>query len=205
MLCRVNRIAVFVFLGLIAIYSPQVALASTILTYTGNNFTTIGDIALIPGQYDTTMKVTVSIELASPLGVNFDDTVTPLHAMFNDGRQTFIDPPDPSCLPFPGPPCGFYHFTTDSFGSIEFWNLLALTHPEGDVVATEIRTSNNGINPLDRGFISIPLHRDAGSDEAAVSTPGTWSVAAPEPSSFTLLLIGLAGLGYHIRKRRMTS
>ena len=191
-----NFIAALVTVGLIATYSPQVASAHSILTYTGNHYTQTFDTSTIPGTYDTTMFVSATIELANDLGANFNGAVTPLHFSANDGRFTITDL-------FPS---SVFHFTTDAAGAITKW-YLEVHESFGGVQGLIIQSAHDTavLNAVrDLGDISVFA---TGADDGGIvgDSGGSWAVApvaaVPEPSTFSLLVIGLVGLGFQLRKR----
>ncbi len=193
---RFNSTAALVTFGLIATCSPQVATATSILTYTGNPYTTIVDTNTISGTYETTMFVSATIELASDLGANFDATVTPLHFSVNDGRFTITDL-------FPS---SLFHFTTDAAGAITKWYFEV--HESFDSLQGLIIQSAHDLvvfgTVRDTGSILV---FSTGEGDAGIvqDSGGRWVVGAvaavPEPSALTLLVTGLVGLGFRLRKR----
>ena len=74
--------------------ATSVANASTVYTYTGNNFLGIIDNPAPAGSYTTSMSVTCSFTLQDPLLANLpltDITADLLGFSFNDGRNTITN------------------------------------------------------------------------------------------------------------------
>src|SRR5215510_1003918 len=82
-----------VLLAIGVAYFPSTAFANTILTYTGNNFTTFHDSDFVPGKYDNTMFVSATFELLNPLPPNLKlNTHIPIvHWSISDGRNSLSD------------------------------------------------------------------------------------------------------------------
>ena len=97
------------------------ASASEFYSYTGNNY------ALVSGgssggapPYDTSMRITATLEFASSLPPNLVDAdVIPISFLFDDGVNTITENSDIEQQTF--------RFSTDAFGNITFWNVSVRT------------------------------------------------------------------------------
>ena len=93
------------------------ASASEFYSYTGNNYEIV--LGGAP-PYDTSMRVTATLEFASPLPANLEDAdVIPISFRFNDGVNTITENSDIADQTF--------RFSTDGFGDIVQWNVSART------------------------------------------------------------------------------
>jgi len=92
------------------------AMASEFYRYTGNNY----DAIFGPAPYDTSMRVTATLELSSVLPPNLVDAeVIPISFDFNDGVNTITENSDIEERTF--------RVSTDASGNITFWNVSAKT------------------------------------------------------------------------------
>jgi hypothetical protein len=196
---RYRFVAVSLAVAMIVASSPRFASANAILSYTGKPFTSIVDSAAIPSAYDTTMFISVRIELANPLGANWD--VMPLYGMYavvhwmvSDGRDVFTD------INY-----SFLHsfqFSTDGTGAITGW-FLRVGQPDSP---RDIFSGSGFFPAVDYGSICLISSCGPGNTDVGVNTfsPGTWvqSVSVPEPSTLNCLLVALAGLGFALRKTK---
>jgi hypothetical protein len=203
--------------------------ASTTYTFSANNYSTIGNFASCStgpcASYTTSMKISGSFTLASPLPPNFsggDITSRVIAYSFTDGVNTITNS-DPSARVFQ------FGVTTDASGNInvasilvEKWQSGSSPHTVGDRFAqinlngpTIIEALNNlpciavgggtasGVSDL---CLLTPLDS---SSSSAFATLGSWSVGpnglptTPVPPSFILALIGLVSIGlYQFRRLR---
>jgi hypothetical protein len=188
-------LATVVAVGLLIALTPQFASADSILTYIGNPYTGIGDSPLIAGSYDTTMYVSAEIDLQFALAGNCSSCiVTPAKFSLNDGRFSVTDSTVGASSHF--------EFWTDSSGNITMWNVSAFVLAGGDLQPS-IQTYfvNNTYNDAGQYSTSHFQNNDFGANN---TSHGTWSIqnaSVPEPTSVTLVAIGLTCLGIRLRKR----
>ena len=193
--------------ALLATILLPISLAAETYTYTGNDFTLVGNFSS-PPVYSTSDFVTITFTTAAPLPGNlgpgpYDDfvNVVPLSWSFSDGVQS--------------------DNSTDTNAHAEFY---LITNASGQIIDWDV--SDEWPNTLhgaeiDSGYdsyhdTSVDFAADPEGDYASsidyydpVGTPGTWSAAptpTPEASPFALLLLGgagMCGIGYlRSRKRR---
>jgi hypothetical protein len=164
----------------LALLGLSAANANVILTYTGNDFTTLSP-PFAPNPYTATDKVTASITLANPLGDNLNlALVTPLAFSLNDGVQTITDASSLAVKEF--------LFSTDSAGAITAWvvEVRPSAHPG------LINTTNAPFPNMIRD-IAEAANQFGGTFDALVEhEPGKWTtsnvaVAAPTPAQLSLL------------------
>ncbi len=158
--------------------------ASVILTYTGNNFTSVS------GSYTTSDHITGVIELASPLGKNLSlADVTPTSFSFSDAHQTFTEATSLSLVNF--------EFSTDGSGIITGWAITLQMGSKEDA----IDTGNFPVLVADLAGLNSDNAGGVGNN------PGTWSVrtdSTPEPLTVSIFGAGLAG-AIAMRRRRAKS
>jgi hypothetical protein len=190
--------------------------ANTTYTYVGNNFTQIEDLPRPAGAFDTSMSVSGSFTLASPLAPNAfiaDLSSQVLAFSFSDGRHTLTEVDlDPDFFTLFG-------VKTDANGQFERWAMFVqqtktLKVPDG---ADILIFSNNDPDALFSGSPSIQDFGDLGvcqvfdppgichtlADTASVTNaPGVWTSASstpvPAPASLGLLAVSvltLVGVG----------
>ena len=165
----------------LALLTSPAAHANVVLTYTGNDFTSFRP------PYTSTDKVTASITLANPLGDNFPlARVTAIMFSISDGVQTITN-----TNPAAGP---LFEFSTDATGDIVNWFVQVAA------VVLIIESGNLGLGSV-RDQTSNPLlFGDNFGD------PGTWtSTVVPEPSTWLMMLLGFAGLGFMGYRRGFTA
>ncbi|HEY4009301.1 MAG TPA: PEP-CTERM sorting domain-containing protein, partial [Acidobacteriaceae bacterium] len=169
---------------------PLPMLADTGYSYTGNYFDTLQDGIGGTTPYTTSDRVTGSFLVSSPLGDNFNGTVTPTGYSFSDGVNT-DDPTDSGIVDFA--------ITTDATGEITSWNINVGSGPAFGSSFLEFYS-----------ITSDSITGDSASDflggGASNTSPGTWSnpyyvAATPEPGSIALLGTGLLGLAGMVRRK----
>jgi len=182
--------------------SALAANAEVVYTYTGNNYN------YAPyGGYDTTMRLTGSFTLDKALGSNLNGLPVALASFeFNDGINTITD----STAAYQ-----VFRFWTNSIGEITNWVVELRT------VVSSSSLPLNGIGV----FMRTDGSRDSGSvyqrtagapgdswgyqliNYAYIeSHPGMWTVEqvtpVPEPSTWAMMILGFAGVGYMAYRRR---
>jgi MYXO-CTERM domain-containing protein len=167
----------------IALLSSPAAHADVILTYTGNDFTSVS------GPYTTADRVTASINLAIPLADNLNlAPVTPLAFSLGDGVQTITNAPIRTDSSFA--------FTTDATGTIIDWRIdVRVVALPNDIVTTG-GPAGQGI---DEGII------DPVQVGSVFGDPGTWTTSAsavPAPPLSNLAAFGVLGLAFLWRRGR---
>jgi hypothetical protein len=185
-------------------WGPINARANTVYSYTGNDYTVTSDGTPPSGAYDTTMSISGSFTLASPLSANLPVTdLTPnvLSFSFFDGRNTITNlNQDPSLTSFT--------VTTDATGRIDQW-LLELNTPQPAIDGAISYTMNSEYfsgSAQDAVFTAqcvtsiSPSCAERLSDFAEVLTRGNWIAttvpsATPLPGALPLFATGLGALG----------
>lgn len=155
--------------------------ASVVYQYTGNNFNSFSS----PTSYDSSMMVTITLELPSILAPNFNSAVSPISFSFEDSNQIIDNTNATSTL---------FNFETDATGNILSWAVAAAIDSEFKAIHSLKHFSNSDAGE-DYGGISQ-------SDWGAISnTPGAWSVV-PIPAAFYLFGSGLLCIVSIARKRK---
>lgn len=210
------RISNLFFLTLAAVGLASMSEAATVTyTYTGNNFTNFTpDTPLVPGSYDSSMRISGFVTLNAPLAPNLvastsdaDNVIaSAVDFSFNDGRQTF----DTADFGLVG--AAVISFSTDALGTITGWK-----------VQFDRRASATNLGDIAGGFGSDSSSFDAGtlgicasqptctnfpSEGFFVSTPGFWTVSkdgltpVPLPAGLPLILTAMAGFGVVAKRKR---
>jgi hypothetical protein len=167
---------------------------ATTYAYTGPDFITISDLTPPAGTYTTSMSVTGSFTVASPLGDNFSGNASPTSFSFSDGRSTITNSNATSAQ---------FNLQTDASGSITGWDIILFIIPSLDLTGTQshhIETTNalGGDSAFidecvaDNGSECTSTNADSASSAGA--PPGTW-VVTPLPAALPLFATGLGGLG----------
>jgi hypothetical protein len=198
-----------VLIALCALVLASSARADFVYSYVGNSYTSpnITDTTLVPGAYDTSMKITGSLTLMFELDANLNNSPTFLSGTgfsFSDGRQT-ID--QSNAFPFTG--FSTMSFSTNSLGQITGWSLGL----NAGVLAGLSTRSAFG----DSAFLCTGSIFNQSCDTAQSLVPGTWYLngnvisaptevaAVPGPIAGAGLPGLMAGLGAMLawyRKRR---
>jgi hypothetical protein len=173
----------------IAAFGASQARAGVIMTYTGNPFTNVG------GVYNTSDRITGTVDLAAPLGANLSTAnVNPVSFSFNDGVKTETDQNVNSYQ---------FLFSTDAGGNLTGWYIVVdnAIGPGSPV----IQVANDLGIVVDEGYYAlIGPSVDYGTNQWS---PGTWAIrntggGVPEPASWALMIAGFGALGAALRRRR---
>ena len=173
------------FVGLL-VGGASTANAFTTYLYTGTNFT------ITDRPFDTDDSITAEFTVSTPFGPDFNGDALGLLMSFSMAAGPVVIPNGSQLLQF--------DVLTDAAGIIQMWAFRANDCPSGDTCPDpNTITSGNGFGlDTDSAFLGAPV-----SSLAAGSPNGTW-FAAPEPSTLSLSVLGLVGLGIISRRRRTT-
>lgn len=164
------------------------ALADTVYTYTGNDYTTVN-----APFFNTSESISGSFTLSSPLAPDTTTIITPTQFTFTDGPSTFTQANTSSS--------SFFEIVTDASGNIAGWD-ISLPATDG---SAELATHTLYGNPTDIGGIDGQV-----SYNGITTDPGTWAIsttdASPTPEPSGLVLFGTAALaGAASLRRRLIS
>lgn len=196
-----------IFLLALMLLACSSAQAATIYQYTGNNFTTIDDSPTPAGEYTTSMSVSGSFTVSSPLVEGGNDILNSItEYSFSDGRNELTEE---NSFVLNG------LFVLDGTGDITFWifNILHDSFAAGASVgelifATEI-TSQSGDNATYGRCAALIGDKCNNLDPIAIDrgitpNPGNWGTApVPVPASVWLFGSALGLLGW-MRRRKAT-
>lgn len=187
---RLIRLAAAALFAQAALIATSSANAQAVYTYTGNDFQSV----LAPG-YSTSDKITGTLTLSSALPDSLttltDETALVTSYSFSDGVTTF----DSGCCESGSQT--IFQFMTDATGAITGWVVTLETNDDhtGDL------TTEGGATSFDQSLVDgVKGGRNDGE-------PGVWALQSmtspvPEPASWTMLLLGFAGLGIALRHPR---
>ena len=184
-----NRIgATIVFAAALSAVLPTSSRADVVYTYTGNVFTTVIPNA-VTNPYTSTDSVTGYFVLTAALGNNSDPSITPVAFSFSDGVNTITN--------------------LNAASSTFVININSTGAPPGNPTIV----SNWYIFLTGSGYGTVTTIYDEATKEDCVisganqacnyASPGTWAVAAvPEPSTWAMMLLGFAGIGFMAYRRK---
>lgn len=187
---RLLRFAATAMIAQAAMFASSSANAQVVYTYTGNDFQSV----FAPG-YTTSDKITGTLTLSSALPDSLttltDESALVTAYSFSDGVMSF----DSGCCESGNQTA--FQFMTDATGAITGWVVTLETNDNhtGDL------TTEGGITSFDQSLVDgVKGGRNDGE-------PGVWALQTmtspvPEPSSWTMLLLGFAGLCMLFRGQR---
>lgn len=195
---------------------PSQVLAQTYLyNYTGNNYSYIHDEPELPGSYNTSQRVTVTLELSGALApdlVTVDISSMIVSYVVDDGRKVLTE--NDSFFQDP------VNVSTDSNGNIIEWFIAAHSSNHHFPGLANRIVSQKGHMGLPEYFPIVGETGEAGdltipigyppwwtpvSDWGETADdPGTW-VLVPEPSTFVSLALGSAVIAIMAKRKRMTN
>jgi PEP-CTERM motif len=176
-----RKLLIFALAALLFVVYRQPALADTLYTYSGSDFTTASDPFTISN--DLVVSFTIS---GDPIICLTLCSVSPLTiTMSTNGPVAFS-----GNIPF----FSSLQIQTDSAGAIIAWNIFGL-----DPDDNSLQTANlPGFKVGDSGVI--------GDGFAFTATPGTWTITTvPEPNTLMSFGSGLLALAGALRRKKQSS
>jgi hypothetical protein len=211
---RIISAALFCLLMVFCVASAK---ADTTYTYTGQRLTDVEEVGCDPTPCiitGTNFSIDGSISVASPLAPNLNDAVVNFtsFAFSSEGlTDTSADEEhllaEPGGGPFPLP--GLFNVSTNAAGQIIKWDISLVGTDLGPPFLS--LATGFGLFDCPNPHFCNPIADgdsvDNGSNETRASNqghPGTWSISTgatvPEPASGTLLIAGLFGLAFALKK-----
>jgi hypothetical protein len=171
-----------------AVIGAPTARASVIYTYTGNDFTSVSS------PYTTDDKITVSLTYDTPLASDTTTGVLPTSFVLMDGVNVLTNLT---------PLRGFteVQMTTNQNGNIVQWH-VSETQSVSRARISSVRDDTDGT--FDEGVANIGGQFFEALNE---NDKGVWSMTTdvPEPSTWAMMLLGFAGVGFMAYRRNSKS
>jgi hypothetical protein len=167
-----------------------------VYTYTGNTYDeTYGTL------YSYSDNVTIQFTTSSLIADNFSGIVTPTSLTAGDGAFAITSPVAESVF-----------VATNNHGQITSWDIYVAANPGGwfqtIVSANGVGTPPNGDIPTYWNYCTAANNCGEETDTAHAYTPGAWGYspalasAVPEPSTWTMMILGFVGVGFVSYRRR---
>jgi hypothetical protein len=173
--------------------------ATVTYTYTGQDFINSHD------PFSSTDKVTGTITFAAPLGENLKlAPETPVSFTFTAGPETLTNLTyNPSSI------FSHFNFTTDAAGNLSGWDISVGLGGGGSFILENVQSSQPfGSNIGDQASVGGNFKGDANFDPGEAfglnRTAGTFTLqaAVPEPSTWAMMILGFAGVGFMAYRRK---
>jgi cyclophilin family peptidyl-prolyl cis-trans isomerase len=193
---KLHLVAACAFASLIAVVSPA---SASVYTYDGKPFTSVVDGPNIDGSYTTSLEVDGSFSVNGSLQANLSNQdITGLVQTFSfkDGRGSITEANNDDAKTQ-------FFVSTDASGNITAWKInLSTPAPSAGQQSHRILASNSILGDL--GQITQCNNDGCASpyNESAYvrGNFGTWttdiSSAVPEPSTWAMMILGFAGVGF---------
>jgi hypothetical protein len=185
-----------IFAALIAMHLAPSAMADTIYTYTGNDYTICGGTYCSGGPYALSAMFDTTLMGNALDNLSFTDITTTVTSFkFTDGSGLTLNKSSATYSDI--------EIATNASGNVTAWFVGAYANSANTQMQTNLNSPHGFIPGAD---FSETTANFAGNYGFVPANPGTWTISSvPEPETYAMLLAGLGLIGFITYRRKSDS